>query len=305
MWAHISPIVAPDWARGYQRGDAYDCVHDTLETVLGVSPSALFGGQVSRDAVEAALRRLADARQASVGQWVGEYEDYELAPDDGEDGDIDGRSRKYTGIANYGMRHYVLHYRWAPTSGPFTRQDFRVVSQLGLAIWDTARLRTMNLAVWPRQHPVTIPNYLDHMLEETPGYTQLVAWRSVFLQELERLQGTAFECEVVPEAAGPYFRAWMRAGVVGERWEELLHTMSQTAGQTQSDVNYDGPWVAPEHFAYLNSVLNRTIFGMTQEHERYLNLWPSDSDDEEEEDGSEEESDGQPSLNEGEDEEEF
>ena len=203
------------WNRGYQRGDEYDCVYDTLQALFGCRPSALFTGQTSEAELEIARQGFLSATQERPATWNWAHEPQ---PVETEEGERMGRSRRHGRVPNYATWFYVLDYRYVPTSGPFTRHGFRAVSRLGLAIWDALRLRMLKLA-----HPPGLPVTVMTGVLSPPGSAggrQVAAWRSVILQELARWD----DGPVMSEEIDSWMDAWS-ARVVGSDWAQVLKRM--------------------------------------------------------------------------------
>lgn len=269
-YAGVANIIVGDWVRAFQRGDVYDCVHDTLTAVLGISPSHLFGPRATVHEVVQACANFRVAYDLVRDTWKTEEE----GPVETDAGDDDGQSRRHISIPNYGMQYYVLNFRHSPTSGPLRRRDFRVVSRLGLAVWDTMRLRDFGLALDRNDDSTTSANFVQHMRNRTVGYAQLTAWRSIFLQELRRLEqeATNFFVDVVPNAAREYVAAWMDTGVVGPDWQDLVPLLMWTPPMDPQDNSYDGPVMNIPQFLELNTAVVEMLQGMIQERANYEGL---------------------------------
>ncbi|SPO07358.1 uncharacterized protein DNG_10052 [Cephalotrichum gorgonifer] len=259
-------FVVGRWSMGYQRGDVYDCVHDTLHDLLGCSPTKLFTGRASESEVEHVQSQLS---KISPKGW----EHDEPQPVETEEGDIMGQSRRHIDCAGYGTRFYVLEYRGAVSSGPLKRSDFRAVSRLGLAVWDTERMLQLGLAQPSRRrmglatpassdsHSAAINDQSaandedfvasdddasgsedgsvvsDSTLDDFEG--RLCAWRSVFLQELPRLKGTSLGDEVLSPQCYELLEMWKRREVTSGFREVMNQLTHSTANEV--DEAYDGP----------------------------------------------------------------
>lgn len=132
--------------------------------------------------------------------------------------------------------YYAQLYHHTATSGALARQGLRVVSRLGLAIWDTQRIWALGLAPPLGNAPIPV-SQLERLSDidwHSASGKQITAWRSVFLQELNRLGSAAFGSAVVPEECDRYVDAWNMKEVSGH-WYTLMARLS--ASNPQEDEN--------------------------------------------------------------------
>ena len=230
---HAEALVG-DVQRGYQRGDGYDSVDDTLRELLGCHLTSMLAGLVTEPVRNQALNNLS----AACASVPADYYD-EQQPVEGEEGDMDGQSRRHATMHNYATSFYVTRYRWLPTSGPLNRQGLRALSLLGVSIWDTRRLVALGLALPPGTAPMPFGPcaYLEQF--DSIAGRQLAAWRSVFLQELRRLRGTWLGLRAILGDCDAYVDAWGTETAPLE-WTPIVRRMTEFR-PSMGEARYDGP----------------------------------------------------------------